>query len=390
MIILVLLFFLFVVGFIAVVWALIFRAFAKQKVEGHEILAQVGSQVGLRCDRGVLWGTLRGHEVRARATGLHGEFSVAIKLNPPLDLGLVLQTRNCDYEFGMVGHGPDFLVNAPQQRQLGDPAIDRAYEVSVDEPARLAALLSVNLRQLLSVSFGEQGGIRVTDLGVELRQPFGTRSRHYGSWRHTPPNPADLAGKLDFAAQLAEQLSLARTDVPAAAALAQRLEAWRSFAAAHGLQGASCPLSVWGELQGISLQAFAQRTSAGQHQATVFLRFSSPLQIGLTLGPQREAHRTAMPGWDVPLGDAPFDEAFLVQIADSMVAMQVLTTEVRRQLLALQQRFGTVWIDDQGMQLSVQGVTDPAEIPRVVDSASAVLRTMWDNAKAASSVGPYR
>lgn len=63
---------------------------------------------------------------------------------------------------------------------------------------------------------------------------------------------------------------------------------------------------------------------------------------------------------------------------------------VCRELLALYQRYPSVILRDQSLQVSSGNLQDPGEIPKTVHRASGVMQHIWENAGAETGQGPYR
>jgi len=64
-------------------------------------------------------------------------------------------------------------------------------------------------------------------------------------------------------------------------------------------------------------------------------------------------------------------------------APQVLSADVRRELLEVHQQLGAVTLDDTGLQVHLPtSVDDPSRVPRIVQRAAPVLEQIWQNVAA--------
>lgn len=380
-----LLFVLFMGGFIAFfVWGI-----KSTKKETGALLAQIAQQTGLRFDGGVVWGAVRGRDVRARIISFQsGSFCVEVRLDPPVDLGMTVLGRENEYHFETMGLPAGFPVAGGQEFRSGDPQLDRVYQLKADEPERLRALFTPELRALLFTDLGEYGEIRLTDGGCEIRDATSLPGPYGGSSGATWRDPATLASRIELAVRIVEAVDRARLQVPAATALQPQLATWRAFADAHGLKGSHTPLAVWGTIDEINVWACAHRANTGQYRLAVHLSFPSSLELGLHVGPERADGYQA---WDVQLGDPPFDQAFRVMLADPSKAQRVLSAGVRQELLEVHQELGAIHLDDHGLQVQLAtAYDDPSKVPQIVKRAAPVLGTIHANAAALRGQGPYR
>lgn len=189
-------------------------------------LQQTAQLAGLQISRDVMWGTIRGRDVRAAPASTNRVgWCVEVRLDPPLDLGMTLLGSDNDYRFDAEGHMSSVAEVKGRVFQSGDPQLDGAYRIAADEPERLRALFSPELRALLFADLGELGCIRVTDTGCEIRdgQCAGPH------WDLKYKTPAELASRIELAVRIVEVLDAARQRIRAAASLRHRVASWRRW-----------------------------------------------------------------------------------------------------------------------------------------------------------------
>jgi hypothetical protein len=93
---------------------------------------------------------------------------------------------------------------------------------------------------------------------------------------------------------------------------------------------------------------------------------------------------------DVELGDAAFDEAFVVREAQEGRAKHLLTPEVRTGLIALAE-VGAIELRDDALQIRMGQIPEPYAVPPLVDKLARVAAAIHQRSRHEDVVrGPYR
>jgi hypothetical protein len=348
----------------------------------RKVWADVAATLGLHYAEDRMWGAIRGQPVEcrieARGSGKNRTYwTVAVApLRPQLDLGLAVRRA------GLLAKAGESLLGI-EDVKVGDAVFDAAFSLGGDEPARVAALLSPELRAALLASPAKDRTLSMNDSGVRLDY-HGTISDE--SW---------LRWALAHVVELAQLTQRSRAAVPAASPLAAQVPLWESFARAQGLQLMAAPLVMWGRLEGCDVDVYAVRTAKLSYVLEVLARYPQPLGIDLVVRrPQAFDGLAALfGGQDLSVGDREFDARFVVKSSQPALAAQALSPQVRQAALALLARGLEVTVRDDGVAIRTTGFpATPQET--LVDVRDAVTVAQLVNEAAlqaqAAQVGPYR
>lgn len=342
--------------------------------------ARVAHGLGLQVAGGVVFGRLNGQQVSLR-TEVRGSGKskktytvVASALTLPLDLGLrVTQQGFFDDALATLGLKSDVMI--------GDPVFDASFVIGADEPHRVKALLTPELKHALSTSSAES--LMLTDVGFSMSR-LGVESDE--RW---------LVWALRTAADVLAKVKEARKRVPPASPLAEHRAEWKRFAAATGLRRMSTPLCMWGELEGTRISAHAVRVGPLAYRMEVTVHFDLPLHLGLLIRPGGAFDELAsfFGSQDHRLRDPVFDSTFVVKAARPERLAEVFDEETRRRLVDLNRRCGAIQVNDEGLTLrSASMAATPRAIPPLVGHLREVAKRISESAEGRSGVraGPYR
>ncbi|MCA9622433.1 MAG: hypothetical protein KC731_25600 [Myxococcales bacterium] len=265
------------------------------------------------------------HRVRGRVRGRHAEITASkgrwpvriyVAVQRPLDMGLTVQ------------RGAKVPGDARKEHKTGDMAFDRDYCVRADETPRVDSLLTPRLReQLLSAHAS------LDDDGVEILLG--------------ESNGEAVIDTVRLAGWVASELERASVKVPPAEALVGTREAWLSFAQEQKLATADTPLSMWGTIEGVEVQARSVRDSFRNFHFELSAAFPQPLGRGLSLKPASSATQFDRTG--EPVGHPAFDKNFSLSTTDSVDAARLVGPETRLALLDLRDAGLQLRADDEGL-----------------------------------------
>ena len=358
----------------AIIMSLVHRHRRKKRVDND--LTTYADQLGLARIGNELVGRIDGVPVGARLA-IHREgsshqarWTLFARLEPPLDMGLSLHSRGYKIEEPSAGTR---VVSLP------GGAFRQRFEAFGDEPRRVRALINEKVRSHLMKALSPGTLFMLNDSGCAAQ---GLQSWANEKW---------LRDGLGTVASIANQLNSARDNAPVAAELAEQRAAWASFAASNGLHGISAPLCMWGTLLGATIYAYTIRRKPHEYQLEVWMRFERPLGLGLLLQPMRTVDRFKdfFGAEDHRLGDADFDDTFLLRVSDAPGTEALLDKEMRGRLLAMHGTVGPLSLSDEGVSIRLPNVPlDPAVVPRLVRHLIEIADAVSD--KRFAQRGPYR
>lgn len=344
--------------------------------------ADVAARMGLHYAGDRIWGAVRGQPVEcrieARGSGKSRTYwtVVVAPLRPQLDLGLLARHE------GLLAKAGESLLGI-EDVKTGDSVFDSAFWLGGDETARVAALLSPELRAGLVEAQRTERSIAMNDSGVRIDHRGMVSSEQWLRWA------------LETVPELARGAQWARAAVPVASPLAHQLPLWESFARAQGLQLLATPLVMWGRLEGLEVDVYAARVARLSYVLEVLARYPQPLGIDLTVRPPQAFDGLAafFGGQYISLGDREFDARFVVKSSQPELAAQALVPQLRQAVLALAARGLLVTVRDDGVAIRTPGFpATPLETLADVRAAVTVAQLVYDAAlqAQAAQVGPYR
>jgi hypothetical protein len=300
-------------------------------------------------------------------------YAVRTHLDPPLDLGLDMRERR----LGRFGEAP--VVT-------GHPDLDAEFSVSADEPERVRALFTSDLRGEVAALYRGSLDLRVHDGGCAV----------YATEGFYVVDDAWLDRAVRGSGRVVALMDEARPQVPPAEPLLGHAAALRALAAARGLRLSTAPLLAEGVVEGLPITLGAARTGRRKHHLHAEIGLSTDLGLNLAVRRQGllDEVRTLLGGQDIHVGDAPFDQRFLVR-ADPERAERVallLDREVRAALLGADARAGEVHLGDRSLRV------DPIPADRAPETLSWLLDTLVEAAsriaqnhvRGGAEAGPYR
>ncbi len=251
-----------------------------------------------------------------------------------------------------VGHGPErrrqILATVGFRRPLGlgfrirrkgrgsrkrtqipipHKRLARRIEVACDDPERATQLLGGPVLDALLAISSRWPDLQVDDTRVRLR----LRRAEAG-----PDRLRDLLASLEGLASAIESARLGLGPmVP--------LDTWRAAAERLGLTLEEGLPALSGQLNGHSVVACAMRDGV-RIVVDVRVRRAGP-RLGLSLSLQPMDVPPSLLGQDIPMGDAAFDQAFVVKGWDPGRVRDAVGPEARSRLIALSQR-ATLRVDD--------------------------------------------
>ncbi len=294
---------------------------------------------------------------------------VIARIDPPLLLGFGARARTF-----MDGLGPDGAL-------LGDLAVDKQLYLSGFDHSRVKALLSIQepdsraiISQMLALAPLE---VHVTDSLVLI------------SKQGTNTDPHLVGPLIDRAVWLANAFAARRRTLAATPQeLAMHAE-WQSFAAAHGFRFDAARMKLEGAVDGSAVE-MAIETEARISRTTVTVRFPSSVHVAFT------ARRTTMPnflqglfGQDIKIGDAAFDEMFVVTGRPEEAVREVLgKPELLTMLKEIGVRTTEVQLNHAQLHFSLESVITAT--PQLLWLAHAAQTTTTALFARAKTLGPYR
>lgn len=271
-------------------------------------IARAAQQLGFTVEEGRAKGKVNKRPIELWAESGDAAISVFAKVTRELDMGLSV-TR---------GRQPG---DARKEVSSGDSAFDSLYCVRADEQRRGEHILTERLRgQLVHVH------AQLDDAGAQILV--------------APGDDEQLAQAVRVAAKVAAELDRATTYVPCAESLEEVREAWLAFAQKKSLATADTPLSMWGEIEGMTVSATAVRDAFQHFHFEIVADFPRPLGRGLALKPASSATQFDRSG--EPVGHPAFDKIFVLKATDPTDAARLVGPETREAILALR---------DTGLQL---------------------------------------
>jgi hypothetical protein len=318
-------------------------------VDMSQTMAALVAQSGLAIEDDKLTGVVKGKRVDAVLVTSSGPLRVTALLDRELDLGLSV-TR---------GQPPG---DARPRIRVDDAAFENVFWTCADQAARVQALLTARLKELLLAT----ENVAVEDRGARLDVPLDS----IGNLRDT----------LKVAARMANELERASTKAPCADALADVRQVWLDFAEEHALATADTPLSMWGQIEGVSVRALSIRDAYQHYHFEMTADFPEPLGRGLKLRPASSSTQFDRSG--EPVGHPAFDKVFLLKSTDPVDAARLIGSESREAFLQLR---------DSGLQLRANdkqiwawaalNINEPDRVPRGLFRMVTLVKRISDNAE---------
>lgn len=247
----------------------------------------------------------------------------------PLGMGLRIRARGRAW--------PRWRRGRVQNVQFGDPALDERVEVSGFQPEVVKELLQDNVRTALLVLLDRWKDVDVTDTWVRVRL------------RRPPGTEAALLELVNHLHALTSSLEAARAKLPPGEEAAALLPEWTDLAASNGLTVHPQLVTLSGNFEGFTLHARTLHTDTGLRVDLVF-NFESPRPKGLRVESADADDGYWTTRQDVLIGEAVFDETFIIQAYDPEHARAKLTADLRAHLLCLH-AVGTVRLTDLGLAI---------------------------------------
>lgn len=318
-------------------------------------------------DLQVLSGVLDGQRISVRLW--RGDFVWAeheALLDPPADLHLHVAQE------GVLSKAKALF--GKHDIEVGDAAFDAAFEIKAHEPERARALFGPELRAIL-LPWKDAGDLfHVDDQGVHLSVRTGTF--------YSEPEAAQIVQNTRAVAHLARAFAQALGRVPPSPALGAHVEAWRSFAHAHGLELAATPLRMRGAIvragyRGVDTVPFSARVvPLGDREYGVELRVRVDLEPPFLLRVRPARWYDFIERHYEETGDTAFDGELRVTTDDPEAAKRALRKSVRDALLSLQREHAGVAVEDGELMVRTRTMIEPTAFGDVVDRMAVIAREM--------------
>jgi len=327
----------------------------------------VGAFGGVPVRVGIRW-VLSGGRYKRRIYYTYVEAA----LPRPLDLALSLSPSS------WLGNAFGALVGA-RDMQVGDPALDAAYEILAASPDEARGLLTMPyVREPLLALSSTTFRPHLSDTVVKLEA-------------HGKCLSADvLYGVIENAVELACRVASARHALGPSRVDRVILEVWGAVAGARGLTLDAGRRTISGRTEGAHVEVCLQQR--GTVFTTTFLaRFDRALGIGLRL--QRQAGMAeidvVLGGMqDIRTGDATFDRRFIVRGRPEAAVRAALIPEVRARLVQLQERASSLTVEDDHLRADAHWVvTEPEHVHAAI---SAIAQAAVALSRACERAVPYR
>lgn len=337
--------------------------------EGWDDLA---SSLGLAMEGGDLVGTIEGRSVRASHQFDRGilRAQAIARIEPSLDLGLDV-------------HRVAVTLSLPGAVELGSPDLDDEFRITGDEPGRVAAFFTDELRGRLVSLNRASYDLGITDDHCRI---FAEQQVVDAGW---------MRSALLAAVGLVGLVEDARARLQPAEPLVAHGRALAAFAAARSLAYRAAPLALHGVVEAMPVSVWSWRTGRGRHAIAARAHLEVDLGIGLSVkrAGLLDGLRTAFGGQDVTIGDAPFDKRFLVRVepGNERRAAALLSPDVRAALLEIDARAGGVEVDDRRVTAAGGVAWTPETVTWLVDALASVASRIAQNLlHGGEERGPYR
>lgn len=272
-----------------------------------------------------------------------------LDLERPLGIGLTIRRR------GMS----DRLFRRSRSRAilLGDAYLDRSIEVQAHQTERVEALFTGPVRDALAVLHRQFPDVVVTDntVRVHLKRPLA--------------NPRTLMRLVTALNTVATSLDEARERLPPPDALGEIADIWEALAQEQNLEFLPYLPAVVGTQDGRRIQVVPVLNDT-VYEAQVTVWFRPHRAIGIRVYPQVAPDGYSSVGQDIQVGEATFDETFVIKGYDRQLIIQRLTPTVRAALLAIHER-GAIEIDDRCLTARRLDLA-PTNIAAVLQAASTI------------------
>jgi hypothetical protein len=296
--------------------------------------------------------------------------TVYSRFEPPLDLGLSIRSRA---QLPLPGGGRFAAYT-------GDASFDRTHYVYADEAHRAAYLLSPALRAHLRHAQSFDGELLMTDQGIASQRVSGTNDDHW------------LQHCVHTVLRATEAVYTMREKIPAASLLSSYIPQWARFCQQNGLQLITAPLGMWGRIGGAEVYTYAVRTGEQRYELEVWLQFEQVLGLGLLVQPMRNVDRFKdfFGEVDHKLGDAAFDDTFLVRVSDAAGVDALLGAPLRALLMRVHHEAGPLSLTDEGASIRMPYFpAHPGVVPHAVETLIEVAAHVH-RARFGGHGSPYR
>jgi hypothetical protein len=301
----------------------------------HNLGLRLSTDPGMMTFTFDVYGDVDGHPVRMqRICGGGARIDISVSLRPHLDLGLGI-TRT-----GVVSKVAEWL--GKQDIQVGDAAFDAAFTLRGDEPDRVRALLSPDVRGVISSM--SMSTYEITDGEVTCGHRCGTVE-----------SSEELERDLREAVWIARAVGAAYMQVPPAAALRAHYDCLAQYAVERQLRIAATPLWLEGKIEGTSVFVRGERAGANTFflhlAASLGQPFASPFSIEPKPNPKSDT----------------FEEVFTVR------SDHALDDDLRTRLMGLHRAHAAPSIRGGDIALRVPSTIEPTQVPRLLESLTDLL-----------------
>lgn len=315
---------------------------------GDKVLAATAKRHGLRHDVDF---------VRGRAGELRIEIvAVPDGTNPERFEGMAYFPRSLGLELSVEQRGS---VGGRGSTTIVSDAFDHDFAVDALHADQARALLSGSVSEAFHRAMNRSFRPKLDDEALEI-----TVSARLGAER--------CAEAMTWLIDTAREILAARASLPRPALEQRVLDAFELLAQDLGGRVAGDVLSL--TLEEGELSAYVDRVREKVFRTRVRLELSRPLAVNLQLGLETERSRFArFKQADIELGDARFDDTFVVFGDPEDEVKSALGEAVRSKLLLLEEKVDALTLTPTELRVSVEAaVSDRGELGELVDLMRAV------------------
>ena len=252
-----------------------------------------------------------------------------IDMDRALGLGLVIRRRGLSQRLFRRRRGPNILLG-------GD--IDKRVEIQGDDPTRVRAILTPQVRLALESLMNRWPDVVVTDQSVRVHLP---RPESSG---------VRLQSLVTGMISLADEVELARHAIAPPERLMPLLPELQELGRQMALQCDPWLPALEGAKDGRRLLITPRRDGEG-YSFDIRVYFPDPVDTGFRLATQVGPGGYWSVGQDIQVGDESFDAAFVIKGYDPFRVVERLTAPVREALLAITRTKHDVEVDDRCLHI---------------------------------------
>jgi hypothetical protein len=274
-----------------------------------------------------------------------------LDLERPLGLDLMLRRRGMSERIFRRSRQPELPI--------GNPILDRAYEVQSAYPDLAKQLFTPEVVENLQQFIAKWPGVVITDNAVQVHLT------------HPPATSHAVMALVNFMVELAMSIDARRMQLEAPGELADWIEPWAGLAERKGLDFEPNIPAISGSVDRRRILVIPRRDSQGKLHSELQIFFRPHRRTGIRLVPQGSE---VVVGQDIQVGNIAFDNVFIIKGYDPAVVRELLDDSVQQALLALSELSETE-IDDRRI-LSRRLPLEPEALFDAIRLAEAVADSL--------------